>query len=451
LFTFQNNQLFIDESFDFQTGTFVPSSRRDYDTPAPALSVGTIWAGYVRDKFEVGKRLFFELGLRYEHQEGEDDISRTTVDSDTLSPRFSANYDLLGNGKTLLVGTYGRFYQFITQGFSDAFNQSVQKGSYNNYNWNGTEYVFTGHIAAAGSAVQPNPNLDPTHVDEGTFGIRQQIGNSIGVSLTGIYRKWGDLIDDVITIDSEGHQTTTYENYGPAKRRFYGVELVFDKRFSRAWNANFNYTWSRTEGNHYVDTASGLGDYLNAECRTTVDPTIGVSGVISCAEVNDGPNKDGRAGYDQEHNLKLGGAYTRSLGPVNLTAGLGGQVVTGLPYTKARTLNVLTPGTTTNAGPTVTYFYEQRGSDELPTIYQVDGSLEATFTVFRRLELGVKGEVFNITDQQRTRAVDLTTWCNNTVNPSASCTTARDQYGKTTARGSFQPPRNYRLTALVRF
>lgn len=451
LFTFQNNQLYIDRSFDHLTGTFEPFQRRDYDPPVAALSEGTIWAGYARDKFEVGKRLFFELGLRYEHQEGEDDIARTTVDSDTLSPRFSANYDMMGDGKTLIVGTYGRFYQFIAQGFSDAFVQSVQKGSYDNFTWDGTQYVFTNHISASGSAVQPNPDLDPIHLDEVTLGFRRQFGSTIGVSLTGIYRKWGNLIDDVLTLSSTGQQTTTYENYDDAKRRHYGVELVFDKRFSRNWNANFNYTWSRTDGNHYSDSATSLGDYLNSDCRTTADPTIGNNGVIPCAIVNDGPNRDGRASYDQTHNLKFGGAYLRSFGPINLALGLGGQLVTGLTYTRNISMNVLIPGTTTNAGPLATYFYDERGTTEAPTIYAVDTSLEATFTVFKRLELGVKGEVFNVTDQQKARAIDLTSWCDNTANPTAACTTARNQFGTTTARGSFQPPRSYRVTALVRF
>jgi len=274
------------------------------------------------------------------------------------------------------------------------------------------------------------------------------------VSVTGIWREWGDLIDDVRSFNTAGQQSVFYTNYGPAEREFWGVELVFDKRFSQNWNTNINYTWSRTEGNHFPATEGGatdLGNYLNSDCRTTIDPAIGVGGVIPCLVVSDGDNKFGRAGYDQQHNLKFGGAYVRSFGPVNLAGGLGGQLVSGLPFTKNRSMNVLLPGTTTNAGPTVTYFYEERGSDTLPTIWQVDGSLEATFTVWRSLELGVKGEVFNITDEQDNRAVNLTTWCDNTVNPVAACTTARNQFGKTTARGSFQPPRSYRLTALLRF
>jgi hypothetical protein len=183
-----------------------------------------------------------------------------------------------------------------------------------------------------------------------------------------------------------------------------------------------------------------------------VDPTVGVNGIISCAEVNDGANKDGRAAYDQAHNLKLLGAYVRTFGRFNVAAGLGGQLVTGLPYTKSRTVNVLIPGTTTNAGPTATYFYEERGSDTLPTLYQLDASLETTFTVWQTLELGVKGEVFNFTDVQKARAVSNTTWCNDfSATASASCTASRAIYGTSTARGSFQPPRNFRLTALLRF
>ncbi len=452
-FGFPTNQIYIDQSFDYQTRTFVPFQRRDYAPPVASTSEGTVTAGYVRDKFEMGKRLFFELGLRYEHQSGNDDISRTTVSSNTVSPRFSANYDVVGNGKTLIVGTYGRFYQFITQGFSDSFGQFVQRGEYDNFNWDGTRYVFSNHLSAAGSAVQPNPDLTPPRIDEGTLGIRQQIGNTIGVSVTGIYRNWGSIIDDIVTLDSAGNQTTTYINYNDvAKHRFYGIEFIVDKRFSQNWNVNFNYTYSRTEGNNFSDTGSDLGDYLNSNCTTSIDRTIGNNGTIPCSIVNNGPNKDGRPNFDQAHNLKLGGAYVRSLGPVNLALGLGGQLVTGLPFTKTRALNVLIPGTNTPAGPTATYFYEQRGSDVLPTIWQIDTSIEGTFTVWRTLELGVKGEVFNVFDQQKARGVNLTTWCGDASDTaSASCRNARNTYGSTTARGAFQPPRGYRLTALVRF
>jgi hypothetical protein len=451
-FGFVNNQVFIDNSFDYVTRVFSPNTRRDYDVPVASISDGKIIAVYARDKFEMGKMLFMELGLRYEHQTSKDDINRTTVSAGTFSPRVSLSYDIFSTGKSLVVGTYGRFYQFVLQTFSDGFAQNAQQASYNNYNWNGTQYVFSSRVLGSGSSANPNSNIKPTFVDEGTLGFRQQIGNTVGVTLTGIYRHWGNLIDDIPILDSAGNQTTTYANYGGAVRKFWGAELVLDKRFSEHWNANASYAWGKTTTNTISNTASSLGDYPNSNCRTTVDLTIGTNGVIPCAIVNDGSNKTGLPNYNQTSAIKGGGAYVQSIGPVNVAVGLGGSMFTGVHYQKQRSMNVLIPGTTTNAGPTETYFYDARGTESTPTIYQIDGSLETTFTVFKTLELGVKGEVFNITDQQKQRAVDQTTWCDNAAaSATSSCGLARTNFGKATARGSFQPPRTYRLTALLRF
>ncbi|HKF45389.1 MAG TPA: TonB-dependent receptor [Thermoanaerobaculia bacterium] len=451
-FGFVNNQVFIDKSYDYKTRLFDPDQRRDYAVPLPSISDGTIIAVYGRDKFEVGKHFFFEVGLRYEHQDSSDDISRTTVSKGTVSPRISASYDIMQNGKTLIVGTYGRFYQFVTQGFSDNFGQNAQQATYDNFVWNGTSYVFSNHVAGAGSAATIPSDLSPSYVDEGTLGFRQQIGNTIGVSVTGIYRKWNDLIDDIPVLDSKGNRTVTTANYGSAERKFYGAELVFDKRFSEHWNANLNYAWGKTNGNSFVDTASDLGNYLTSNCRTTIDPTIGTNGVIPCSIVTDGANKTGQTTLSINHSIKAFGAYTQSFGPANLALGLGGLFATGVRYQEQRTMNVLIPGTTTNGGPTATYFYEQRGNETTPSIYEIDTSLEATFTVWRSLELGVKGEIFNVTNIQRPVTVNNTTWCDDaTQAPTSSCSIARATFGTSTARSAFQTPRSYRLTALMRF
>src|SRR6185295_6678591 len=105
-------------------------------------------------------------------------------------------------------------------------------------------------------------------------------------------------------------------------------------------------------------------------------------------------NKSGQPALSINHSLKFGGAYVHSLGPVNLAAGLGGVVSSGVHYQKQRSVNVLIPGTTTNAGPAETYFYDARGNETTPSIYQIDTSLEATFTVWKTIELGLKGEIF---------------------------------------------------------
>lgn len=59
------------------------------------------------------------------------------------------------------------------------------------------------------------------------------------------------------------------------------------------WNAQASDTYSRTRGNHFDQTFTALGDYIDAQCRTTT----GTNGTISCLEVQNGDNKYGRPNY----------------------------------------------------------------------------------------------------------------------------------------------------------
>ena len=329
----------------------------------------------------------------------------------------------------------------------------ASQSNYNNFNWDPVtkQYVPAGRVTASGNSFAPNTGLKPTYVDEVTAGFEQQFGNTMAVGVRGIWRKWNDLIDDVRGFNPDNSTFRRVVNYGPARRQYRGAEFTFEKRFSRRWFANANYTYSRATGNHFSDTFSSLGDYIDAQCRTRVDPTIGTGGVISCLDAQEGANKFGRASYDRPHDVKAATAYTLPIGPISLTGGLSGEYISGIPYTATRTLSVLTPGTTANAGPTVTYFYDQRGTHRLPSYSSANASLEATFRVYRTAEVGFKGEVFNLTNNQAQTNLSNTTWCANTTNPSASCTTARKNFGTATARGQFIAPRNFRLTTLLRF
>jgi hypothetical protein len=64
------------------------------------------------------------------------------------------------------------------------------------------------------------------------------------------------------------------------------------------------------------------------------------------------------------------------------------------------------------------------------------------------VEVGLKGEVFNVTNTQRQIQASILGWCNDT-NP--ACATARSSFGLGTSRNAYQAPRSYRLTALLRF
>jgi hypothetical protein len=441
-----------------RTPVFGPqSSREDYDS-GPSISKGTIHAIYARDKFEVTDRISLELGVRMDKQTGQSDIGASTVDATVFAPRLSGTYDVTGTGHSLITASYGRYYAGIIQAFSDAFAQVAQQTNYDNYIWNGTQFVFSNRVQLSGSGSSFTPNLDlkPYHVDEGTVGYQHQIGRYMAAGVRFIARRTANIIDDVRTINPDNTINRQVVNYDEAKRSYKGIQLTGEKRFSNRWNAGASYTYSRTTGNHFGSTFTSLGDYLDAQCRTTVDLTVGTNGVLPCREVQNGANKFGRPDYDRPHNFKLNGGYIRPIGPIDLSFAALTEALSKFRYEKTRTVNVLTPGTTTNFGPTATYFYDERGSDPVEGMeWYLDTAIEATWRIFDTAQAGLKAEIFNITDRQEKLRSNNIVWCNTDVG--SGCAAARENFGKATARTSFRGgtantnTRSYRFSLIFRF
>ncbi|MCC6992396.1 MAG: TonB-dependent receptor, partial [Acidobacteria bacterium] len=343
LFNYPNSQYFVAESFNQATGAIVPLFRQDY-LSGDSTSEGRNYAFFLRDKFDLTDRIFVEAGVRYEYQTGSSDLGADTVETSVLAPRVSASYNVTGDGKTIVTGSYGRFYQGIIQSFSDAFAGIPQQGDYDNFAWNGSTYVFQNSVRVGGNSFLPNPDLQPSHLDEFTIGVQRQFGRYMAVGARVIARQWGNLIDDVRTFNPDNSINRQVVNYDPAERKYRGVQFTLDKRFSSNWSAQASYTFSRTEGNHFDQTFTSLGDYVDAQCRTTVDTTIGVNGTIPCLEVQNGDNKYGRPIYDRPHNFKFNGAYVRPIGPINLSIGALAEAVSKRRYERLRGVNVLLPG-----------------------------------------------------------------------------------------------------------
>jgi outer membrane receptor protein involved in Fe transport len=458
-FDYPNRQFYIVDNYIQATKTpvFGPnSSRQDYDA-GPSTSSGKIHALFARDKFELTDRISIEAGLRFEKQTGSSDVGASTVDTNAIAPRLSGTYDLSGDGKTLVTGSYGRYYASIIQGFSDAFAQVAQQANYNNYVWNGSAFVFSNRVQVSGSSFTPNLDLKPSYVDESTIGFQRQIGQTMAAGVRYIHRVWGDIIDDTRAFNPDLSINRQVVNYDPAQRKYNGVQFTAEKRFSDNWHAAANYTYSQTRGNHFENNFTSLGDYLAENCRTTVDLTIGTNGVVPCSEVQNGANKYGAPTYDRPHNFKLFGAYVRPIGPVNLSLGATTEAVSKFRYEKVRTLNVLRPGTTNvNAGPTATYFYDERGSDPVDGMeWAMDTAVETTWRIAGTNQVGLKAEIFNITNRQEKLRSNNTVWCGSTAG--TGCQTAIDNFGKATARTSFRGglagtfPRAFRFTLLYRF
>ncbi len=460
-FDYPNRQYYIAESFNpvTQTPVFGSNSvRQDYDSGA-SVSTGKINALFARDKMELTDRLSVEAGLRWERQTGSSDVGQATVDTSMLAPRLSGTYDLAGDGNSLITGSYGRYYGSIIQSFSDAFAEVAQQTNYDNYAWNGSAFVFQNRVQLSGgdSGFQPNLDLKASHMDEFTVGYQRQLGRIFAVGGRFISRSWGNLIDDVRTFNADGDIDREVLNYDAAERNYRGIQFTAERRFSNNWNAQASYTYSRTRGNHFpADVFTALGDYLDAQCRTTVDLTIGTGGTIPCSEVQNGANKTGLTTYDRPHNFKMAAAYVRPVGPVNLTVGALSELVSKFRYEQQRTLNVLLPGTTQNSGNTATYFYNERGSDPVEGMeWYLDTSVEATWRIVNTAQAGFRAEIFNITNRQEQLRSNNVVYCGSQAG--AGCADAIANYGKATSRGSYRGglvgtfPRQYRFSAIFRF
>ncbi len=223
-----------------------------------------------------------------------------------------------------------------------------------------------------------------------------------------------------------------------AHRSYKAIELTFEKRFAGNWQALANYTLGRTYGNQFADYSSQLFDFPGSTCEVPNANGVGTF-PMDCA-VAAGTNQRGLAPYDQTSIANVFVAYTWNLPMGNITAAPSGTLASGVPYQEQR------PFQAPDGSIAGDYFYTKRGSSRSLTSYTLNFALEATFKPFGQgslwlvggpIEIGVKGEVFNLTNQQQVLSPGILTPGPN--------------YGLPNSRDQLQSPRSFQFTALVRF
>jgi hypothetical protein len=448
-FHYPQNQVFYVADFDPKNRAnpvfAVGDIRQDF-IPGPSVSTGKIWGGYALDKFDVG-RFAFNVGLRVENQTSKSDLNNTVIDTTNWSPRVTATYDVNGNGKTLVSAAYGRYYQFLVQNIADSIFAGVpQQTNFDQFVYDGTQFVFDKSVRAGGNNATVNQDLGPSYADEFNISFQQQLGNTMAVGARGVYRKWNQIVDDAKVLLPDGTLFQTPQNFGDELRRYYkGIELTFEKRFSDRWQVLANYTLSRSEGNQFANFASQLFDFPGSNC--TIRDVHGASVSLPCTTA-ESVNQYGLSAFDRTHILNVFASYLFQLGPVNLTAAPVFNYQSGLPYQRQRTS--LTP-----INSTYSYFYDPRGSYRTPSTYRVDFSLDAAFApmpagsipmVTGPLEFGGRVEIFNVTNQQEIARNDRIS-----VTPNFKLADPFQFFGQATSRTALQAPRNYRVSWFVRF
>ncbi|MEM7585685.1 MAG: hypothetical protein AAF560_20010, partial [Acidobacteriota bacterium] len=302
------------------------------------------------------------------------------------------------------------------------FEQRDALSGYVDYEWIGGDFCFGEDPSNLDSfcwepvaivpffQVQPaNPNaaLDRSSVDELVVGFKRQLTPLTGLSLHYIDRTWNDLWDDVLTPVGDGFVETDVRNLENARREYRAVQLLVQRRFADNWQLLGSYTWSEATGNLF--TNDGLDTFADFQDVSDVNLV----------------NRFGPAPYDRPHQLGLFGTYQIPLGRSLVSLGSALRYRDGVPFQRERDdffgVRFLSP----------------RGSERLSGVFQWDISADLAVKVLNQLELEVRAEIFNLTNDSQQLAAE------------SDIDTGR--FGLPITVRDLQVPRSYRLTLGLRF
>lgn len=337
---------------------------------------------YVQDQWSVG-RLTLNLGIRMEDEKIPAFRDRETAIqfgwSEKVAPRLGAAYDVFGDGRMKIFGSYGRYYDWtkyeLARGTfggdiwlvryralddpSQVFNLSLNNMPGRDL-WGSSTGVRDRRVPAFGPE-QLDPDMKPMSQDSFSGGVEYQLGPSTVLSFNYIHNELIRTIEDVgQLIDGDEHyvygnpgegiltnafRSTATGPFNVPKpvRQYDALQVSLNRRFSNNWFVGGNYTLSRLYGN-YAGIASsdeirtptqGLvygfdqqqaGEYFrpggNANRGFDLDEMMW--------DAHGNLDPKGRLATDRPHVLKLYGAY---MAPFGTQIGLNSYTASGTPLT----------------------------------------------------------------------------------------------------------------------
>ena len=244
---------------------------------------------FVQDAWSVTDRLTLNLGLRSENETIPSflpqvrDVAFDFGFAEKLAPRLGASYDVRGDGRLKVYGSWGRYYDWTKYGLPRAAFGGETWHSF--YRALDTLDVYTLSLAnmpgrdlwgsASGFRDRASPNFDavandikPMYQDSVHAGIEWQFKPMSVFAAHVVHNALGRTIEDlgaIVNGDSvyaianpgEGLMTiarpsglTAPFRMPKAVRRYDAVDFTVNRRFSNGWFASANLTVSRLYGNY---------------------------------------------------------------------------------------------------------------------------------------------------------------------------------------------------------
>lgn len=377
---------------------------------------------FLQDSWKLNNRLTINPGVRLDFVRGYPNEGDKVYDTKNLAPRLGFAFDVTGDNKTVLKGSYSRYYE---GSFSLAYSSATP----------GIEDFVLYDLTACPSISEPcprslwqeidrspgrlyrvDPDIKHPRVDEITVGLERALTNDVRLQVTGVKRddknmqgsvlpsaRWSpstfdneftglplgiyqwanpdESESDLFITNPDGFQylSPTGEVLGTAvaERRYRGLIFVLDKRFSNRWLGRVSYVLSETKGTVSNDGFDSYG--ADADFETPNRALV---------------NADGSLENDVRHELKvlLGyevpvidlsvNAYWRSIdgGTFTVFQQVSNSTVNGFPTSLGRRIRL-----------------QPRGSSKFERRNQLDLRLEKIFKFGDRKDrLSVYGDITNV-------------------------------------------------------
>ena len=405
---------------------------------------------FLQDAWTVSNRLTINMGVRTENENVPAYTNAAGVAPNPISfsmgqkiaPRLGFAYDVKGDGKTKVYGSWGIFY--------DIFKLNLPRGSFGGEKWTSYYYTldtptFEGLTNAAscpptcpgtfiqsvdfravsvqpGVDVAPPGQLKPMRSQELSFGLEHQLNPKLAASVRYVHKQLDRAIDDIgdlcppsqcgagaesyiIANPGEGlvqqfdisTGTSLFKPQLPgatfpanavlitmpkATRVYNGVEFGLSKQFADNWLLRGTYMWSRDAGNYSGLSSSDENGRDNPNNSRDFDyPSMSFD--------QTGKVLDGVFDTDRTHQIKIQALYQFSFGT---SVGLNQIAMSGNPLT--RQVPIISPDN-------YPIRYLGRGSDgRTPFLTQTDMYVQHEFKIGGPRRVQISANVLNLLSQR---------------------------------------------------
>ena len=423
------------------------------------------FCAFVQDNIQIGKRLFVNLGLRYENPKLTARYhTGTLVKFNILSPRLGFSYDFSGDAKNVFHFSYGKYYNkpligtyysatpgsnnyYIYEAFLPTAPFDTSSDNLKNMFAFLTQPQFLAFVQTQGTPVTVDPNLKLNSTDAFNVGFERQLGTDYALSIDYIYKRdrnryqftssnankhvyqerlWTDpWLQNTITVwdqvDDLPDDELTLANSKFEKKIHHMVMFVFKKQPRNNWSMMFSYFYQNSKGNGPgLDGELDLfgANYYNFD----TDP-----------QYYKNPLQYGYI-WDRTHQIKL---LTSYFGPWGLNFNADLRIMSALPWetqVNSRYANV------SRSYGRITLFLDKRGSHRPSASYTLNLRVAKEFKI-KASQLELQFDVFNCFNSDYYYRVGLSPI--GVYAPSG-----KSNYGKPT---SLFPPRTARLGLTWRF